>query len=1423
MRRPLTQVIARSALAILAILVVALIALHTSPVQSRLLGWSADFLRRTAQIDLAAGQVRLNLFTRRLELTKLRVAAVGHTDNPFFVAEQVSVALPWAAYRGVLAIEDIRLVAGRITITLDADGQSNLPPGGEPADPDAPPFRLDIRNAGIEGLDFEYRDAQGQIAVQMPGIHLSLAYAPEQAAAVGVLAIEQPLEVLVGDREIRVDPVRAGLAFDGSGLRLADLGLRTSEGTFTVSGAIQRALDQPTLDLAITGTADLARAAAWADPPMHVAGEARVTATMKGPPDALAIDAQVRSENLELGRERAMRADVQAAMTPSRLVLPRARLSLTSGAEMRATLDMPLSPDAPLRAEAEWKGLDAPTILRLADQDQRPLGAVSGGTARLERSAAGALTIRLRNTISPRSGPGLVPVAGDLDFSVTGDRWRLTQRHELGGTRVEGTAGGRWETTDVTRSTLDGALTVASDVENALAQAGRLGVEVPTALQNTSGQLDAALTLSGTLGEPRIAGTVNSAGLEIPSVGRVALSATLDASPRLVRANDIDLSLGSTTIRGEVGANLLTRRIDGALTLNAPSAGALLATLVPDTQIDGSVTARATLGGTLDAPDIRAELTGSDLTVAEQVFESLSVRARVLDDGVTIESLGIKQGAGALTATGRYSWNGRYTIDVESQGLTWRGPIAQLGDAEVKFGATFSGSGSLARPVGSGTITFDVGGGLAGDLIRQGTATLRLDGDTARVVGNVPSLGALLTATISPQSPFTYDAVLVVNQLDLAKLAPLAGIAGESLSGAASLSVLAKGALSAPADSTAFVNLQEAKAAVAGVPIALAAPSRLAWDGQALTVDGLEASVGRGRLVATGRLDTGGLSSAQWKTAFDGELEDLVALGRPFGVPAALIAAGPIGLTWHTTGGLDRSTATLVLSGSTVSWEALPSVTDLGLDARFDGSTVTVTRLTGQWQDGKIQGTARVPLAALTSGEDDPALPPDKAGVATIQIAGLSQAALAPWVSPVVLSGIAGRLGATVEARIQRPSVDGVTATLTLDEAAFTLAGVDVAQSRRSQVTFAGGLITATDVAFNAGGSPLTVTGTVRVAPEDQQQLDLTVQGIADLRILSAFAPTVATDGEARFNMGIGGPMSAPVLSGRIDLSGAEAAIREPRLVISDVSGTIALDGSRVVFDRLNGNANGGRVVLDGSFLLDGFTPVEGGLSAVLEQIALDYPMGLQSETTALVTIRPGPSGWSLTGDVRIERSVFNETLSLAAIVAGGGASAPSVAGEESPAEQLRLNLFVSTQQDLLIDNNYGRLEAGTAMRVAGTAANPVLSGRITLREGSEVFLAGNRFRVSRGTISFINPNRIDPEFDIELTTRVSGSEITLTLEGTVERLETEVRSSDPMVDSREAMALLFGGTQADAAALLSAELLGVTGRAVGLDTLRLE
>jgi outer membrane protein insertion porin family len=300
--------------------------------------------------------------------------------------------------------------------------------------------------------------------------------------------------------------------------------------------------------------------------------------------------------------------------------------------------------------------------------------------------------------------------------------------------------------------------------------------------------------------------------------------------------------------------------------------------------------------------------------------------------------------------------------------------------------------------------------------------------------------------------------------------------------------------------------------------------------------------------------------------------------------------------------------------------------------------------------------------------------------------------------------------------------------------------------------------------------------------------------------------------------------LTAPVFNGRVDVAGAEVAIREPRIVISDLSGTIAMDGQRVVFDAFTGTANGGQLQLDGGFLLKGFTPAAGGLVIVVDRAALEYPNGLQSEANAIVTLQPGEPAWSLTGQVSVERSAYTDPISIAALLANRGTRAPAADGEESWVERLRLNLWVTTLQDLIVDNNYGRFEVGGALRVIGTAGEPVLAGRLTLSEGGEMYLAGNTFYIERGSISFTNPFRIVPEFDIELRTLVSGTDITLRIDGPLDRLRTDVTTNNPGVDSREAIAMLFGGLQGeDAITLLSAELLGATGRAIGLDTLRVQ
>lgn len=1419
--------LAISAIAVMLLAIAALLAVHTSPIQSRVLGWSITELERRFDLDLTADALHYNLASRRVEMTNVRLAAIGHRDNPFLTADRVAVRLPWAAYRGMLRFDEVIVDRGIVTITRDAHDVSNLSPGRGRRDPNAAARRIDVRALRVGELDFLYRDYRRDVEIRAPGVRTALTYERGEGAS-GPFSIERGVSVRVRERHVAVDPVEGRMVFEGSNVELSDVRLNTTDGNFTMTGEIARALDRPTLNLRFKGATDLSRAKRWTTPPVSVKGPATIDATMTGAPTAFVLDVHVLAPAAEIGREEGVALDAQSRLTPNAISVSRSAITPATGGVIEATADVPFGEQTRWWVEASYRGLDAATAFRLADVAPLPFGAALTGTAKIDRAPGEPFRLEIHNTSTPRAAAGTAPLEGDVEFVVAGDRWRANQRHQMGATFVEGRLGGRWNRQAVTRSTFEGDLTVRSaDVGEAARYAALFGLGMPAIVRNSSGPMEADVKIGDVFSEPRFIGTARTSRVDVPSVGKTAFTADFDASAGALRATNIDATVGAAThVRGDVLADLVTRKLEGELKIDTPSVAELQTALPERLWLDGPLAATAVLGGTVDAPLVTTDVTGNELTLGGQRIDSISAKARVVDEAVTVESLELRQGQGVVRATGRYAWNTRsYTVDLNGQDLTWRGTLARLGDAEARFGLKFSGAGDVDRPMGEGVVEFAVSGGLAGELIDKGIANVRLNGETALITANVPSLGAFINATVVPRQPFTYDAIVVMNRVALKPLATLAGLEQEHLAGTASLSATAKGELSSVVDSRVFVNLQDIQADVSGVPIRLALPSRLSWDGAALTIDALDVSVGGGKLHASGRLGKGGIETARWDSTFTGELGDLLKIGRPFGVAAELQGFGPVNLTWQSTGGLDRSTATAELASGSLAWASLPAVRDLVLDATFDGAMLNVTRLTGTWQDGGIEATASIPRAVLEAGETSgPLLPSSKPGFAKLRVVGLSESAFAPWLSPTAMASVDGRISTMFDARITRASIEGVTGGLTVDEADFTLAGVKVSQVRPSVLDVQGGLVTMKDVAFNAGGSPLTLTGTVRVAPADKRQLNLDLRGTADLRIISAFAPTVAADGEAKVNIGIGGPLAAPVFNGRIDVADTEVAVREPRVLISELNGTIALDGRRVLFDNLRGSLNGGQLTLDGGFLLEGFRPASGGLTAVMDGAALEYPRGLQSEADGIVTLRPSPTGWTLTGDINVVRSVYNETISLPGLIAAQRTRPPSAGGEDSWGERLRLNLFVSTQQDLRLDNNYGRLEAGVALRVVGRVAEPVLAGRVTLREGGEVYLAGNRFHVSRGSISFTNPNRIVPEFDIELRTLASGSEIFVTLEGPLDRLETDVRSTDPTIDSREAIAMLFGGFRGeDAVTLLSAELLGVTGRAVGLDTLRVE
>ena len=101
------------------------------------------------------------------------------------------------------------------------------------------------------------------------------------------------------------------------------------------------------------------------------------------------------------------------------------------------------------------------------------------------------------------------------------------------------------------------------------------------------------------------------------------------------------------------------------------------------------------------------------------------------------------------------------------------------------------------------------------------------------------------------------------------------------------------------------------------------------------------------------------------------------------------------------------------------------------------------------------------------------------------------------------------------------------------------------------------------------------------------------------------------------------------------------------------------------------------------------------------------------------------------------------------------------------------------------------------SLSLRGTFDRPLLFGRAEIERG-EVRFEGRRYQVTRGSLDFTNPNRIQPFFDIEAETRVrvpgQTYRVTLRMAGTTERMQPEF-TSDPPLAPIDILTLLFSDT----------------------------
>jgi len=305
-----------------------------------------------------------------------------------------------------------------------------------------------------------------------------------------------------------------------------------------------------------------------------------------------------------------------------------------------------------------------------------------------------------------------------------------------------------------------------------------------------------------------------------------------------------------------------------------------------------------------------------------------------------------------------------------------------------------------------------------------------------------------------------------------------------------------------------------------------------------------------------------------------------------------------------------------------------------------------------------------------------------------------------------------------------------------------------------------------------------------------------------DLSLLQPFVTDIRElNGVANSTIKITGNFSKPTMNGNLSIQNLSF---NPQIMdVSVTKGTVKLNlqGNQARLDSLFMQINEGTLTGAGQMVFkdEGFAQLD--LHTKIQNVKLEKGSDfLVTVNSARISYKKQNDNYLLNGDVVLgESKLFYNVTPQAILPFTKKVEMPQK--ETSPVmQQTQLKVRIHDSDNMWIDNNLVRVRLHPEIEIIGTLANPNVSGRISAAEGYLIYL-DRKFQIEKGTIDFVDPNRINPIIDliavanVTAYNRLEGTayEITLELSGPLDEVKVKL-SSIPPLERADIVALLTVG-----------------------------
>jgi translocation and assembly module TamB len=327
-------------------------------------------------------------------------------------------------------------------------------------------------------------------------------------------------------------------------------------------------------------------------------------------------------------------------------------------------------------------------------------------------------------------------------------------------------------------------------------------------------------------------------------------------------------------------------------------------------------------------------------------------------------------------------------------------------------------------------------------------------------------------------------------------------------------------------------------------------------------------------------------------------------------------------------------------------------------------------------------------------------------------------------------------------------------------------------------------------------GTGTEITFQANVPMANDAPASMLVRGSVDLRLAQLVSPDITSGGELRFDIDSNGRRADPNVLGKIQVVNASFATVGAPLGLSGGNGVLTLTRDRLEVTQFHGSVGGGVVTASGGVV---YRPqLQFDLALAAKGVRVLYDQSVRTTLNSNLALTGSLENALMTGQVAIDQISFTSDFDISDLMSefGGDATTPPTQGFT---QNLNLDVGIQTPGGLNLTSRTLSL-AGTAnLHLRGTAAQPVVLGRLNLSDGDLIF-SGNRYKLQGGTIDFTNTSQTQPVLDMSVNTTISQYDIQMHFWGPADHLHTNY-ASDPALPPADIINLIAFGKTSEAAA----------------------